>query len=97
MKNPTRSSSASSVRPEVAVPITMSVPAPSRLISAARPAWMTMNRVAPCARASSVSCRCRSGPVLTETPAPRWLGTVGRGRSVGTVHSSGSPARFCAQ
>src|SRR5712691_9909775 len=41
-KKPTRSSSALSVRPAIGLPIGMSVPAPSRLSSAAKPACITI-------------------------------------------------------
>ena len=69
-KNPTRSSSALSVRPAIGLPIAMSLPAPSRLSSPARPACSTMNRLAPHAarkpqepamqlRATAQSQRCR--------------------------------------
>ena len=51
-KNPTRSSSALSVRPAIGLPIGMSLPAPSRVSSAASAACSTMNRLAPLARAS---------------------------------------------
>ena len=54
-KNPTRSSSASSVRPAIGEPIGMSVPAPSRDSSTASAACNTMNTVTPCSRASSTS------------------------------------------
>src|SRR6266481_1675689 len=46
-KNPIRSSSALSVRPAIGLPIAMSLPAPSRLNSAASPACSTMKRLAP--------------------------------------------------
>ena len=45
-KKPTRSSSALSVRPAIGLPIGMSVPAPSRVSSAASAACSTMNRLA---------------------------------------------------
>ena len=45
-KKPMRSSSALSVRPAIGLPIGMSVPAPSRVSSAASPACSTMNRLA---------------------------------------------------
>ena len=63
-KKPTRSSSALSVRPAIGLPIGMSVPAPSRVSSAASPACSTMNRLAPLSRASASRPRCRSAPML---------------------------------
>ena len=59
-KNPIRSSSALSVRPAIGLPIGMSLPAPSRVSSAASPACSTMNRLAPRARESSKSPACSS-------------------------------------
>src|ERR1700721_2389104 len=46
-KNPTRSSSALSVRPAIGLPSAMSLPPPSRLSSPTNPACSTMNRLAP--------------------------------------------------
>src|SRR6202048_3912258 len=46
-KNPTRSSSALSVRPAIGLPSAMSLPPPSRLSSPTNPACNTMNRLAP--------------------------------------------------
>ncbi len=46
-KSPIRSSSAWSVSPAIALPIGMSVPAPSRDSNAANPACSTMNRLVP--------------------------------------------------
>ncbi len=68
---PTRSSSASSVRPAIGLPIGMSVPAPSRVSSAASAACTTMNRLAPDSRASAVSRRCVSASRTTGIVPPR--------------------------
>src|SRR5215468_3631414 len=69
-KNPTKSSSARSVRPAIGLPIAMSSPAPSRLSSAASPACSTMNRLAPCPRPSSSNapCSCAESPNSTLPP-----------------------------
>src|SRR5262245_31285854 len=70
-KNPTKSSSARSVRPAIGLPIAMSSPAPSRLSSAASPACSTMNRLAPCPRASSSKAPCSSALSPNSTLPPR--------------------------
>src|SRR5512133_1452005 len=70
-KNPTKSSSARSVRPAIGLPIAMSSPAPSRLSSAARPACSTMNRLAPCPRASSSNLPCSAAQTPNSTLPPR--------------------------
>ena len=67
-KNPTRSSRAVSVRPATAVPAGISSPAPSLDSSTATAAWITMNNVTPCERASPASPAC--------TPAGTWHGTA---------------------
>ena len=93
-KNPTRSSSAASLRPAIGLPIAMSVPAPSRVSSAASPACSTMNRLAPAARASAASPRCSSASMRKRAHCPpRWLDTAGRGRSAGSSICSGSSGR----
>ena len=69
-KEPTRSSSALSLRPAIGLPIAMSCPAPSRLSRPARHACSTMNRLAPHARASPTSPRMqlRATAQLDNTP-----------------------------
>lgn len=70
-KNPTRSSSASSVRPAIGLPIGMSVPAPSRVSSAATAAWTTMNMLTLPVRASSRSSAASRGSSGMSTVPPR--------------------------
>ncbi|CAM5416180.1 hypothetical protein SVIOM74S_05930 [Streptomyces violarus] len=96
-KNPTRSSRAWSVRPAITVPTGTSVPAPSFVSSAASPACSTMKRLAPDLRASSLSAVCSSESIRRRTRAPLWDATAGRGRSQGSVSSSGSPANAADQ
>ena len=69
-KNPTRSSSASSVRPAIGVPIGTSVPAPTLVSSADRAAMKTMNGVALWVRASSASRAWVAAPSSNSTAAP---------------------------
>ena len=64
MKKPTRSSSASSVRPAIPVPTGMSSPAPSLHSSTASAACTTMNKVTPCSRASATSAGMDPGGYL---------------------------------
>ena len=90
-KNPTSSSSASSVRPAIGVPNGMSVPAPSRVSRPASAACSTMNNVAPLAWASASSFRWTSAPTRKSTMAPSFDATAGRARSTGSTSSSGSP------
>ncbi len=92
-KKPTRSFRASSERPATPVPSGMSVPAPRRVNSAARPAWRTANRVDRWRRASSASAVCSSGSRVNGTASAAPVGTGGRGRSTGSSSSSGRPAR----
>ena len=96
-KKPTRSSSALSVRPAIGLPSGMSVPAPSRVSSAAKPACSTMNRLAWPSRASRTRPACSSAPIASGTVSPRLLATAGRGRSVGRASWSGRPAKCRVQ
>ncbi len=89
---PTRSSSASSVRPAITDPMGMSVPAPSRVSSAASAACTTMNRLAFASRASFTNAACSSGSISRWTVSPRWVAVAGRGRSAGSSSWSGSPS-----
>src|SRR6202023_3418893 len=82
-KNPTRSSSALSVRPAIGLPSAMSLPPPSRLSSPTNPACNTMNRLAPPERASRKSPACSSPSSKSPTLPPRWLATAGRSPSLG--------------
>ena len=90
-KKPTRSSSAASLRPATAVPMGMSVPAPSRESRVASAACTTMNIVAPCRWAIATSRACTCGAQLQSRPRRRGKSpTAGRGRSTGSVSSSGT-------
>ena len=96
-KNPTRSSSALSVRPAIGLPIGMSVPAPSRVSSAASPACSTMNRLAPLvARQPQQGRHAARLDIASATLPPRWLATAGRGRSLGSVKLLGQPRQRSA-
>jgi hypothetical protein len=70
-KNPTMSSSASSVRPETTVPNGMSVPQPSRVSSAATAACATMNSVASCPRARSTRAAWVAASMVRSTRPAR--------------------------
>ena len=93
-KNPTRSSSALSVRPAMGLPIGMSVPAPRRVNSAASPACSTMNKLARLSRASSSEHAVQFALDVSATLSPRWLATAGRGRSVGSSSCREDPERL---
>ncbi len=69
-KKPTSSAKASSVRPAVTVPRGMSVPAPSRDSSAARPACSTISIEACCPRASSCSAEWTGAGSSNSTNPP---------------------------
>ncbi len=96
-KNPTRLSSASSVRPAIAVPMGMSAPAPIRVSRAAIPAWTTMNRLAWWALASAWSASWTTAGTSSSTTPPPFPATAGRGRSVGSSSSSGASASVARQ
>ncbi|SLH48266.1 Uncharacterised protein [Mycobacteroides abscessus subsp. abscessus] len=81
---PTRSSSARSPRPAIGVPIAMSVLLDRRAAQVARAACTTMNRVTPCARATSSSARCSCASTVKWCSAPALEATSGRGRSAGS-------------
>ncbi len=70
-KNPTRSSSASSVRAAETLPIGMSVPAPSLVSRADSADCTTMNSVELVCLASSTSPRCRRASMVNSTSSPR--------------------------
>ena len=89
-KNPTSSSSAASVRPAIGLPIGMSVPAPSRLSSAASAGLQHHEQARAGARAPAPARpRCSSASMSSGTWPPRWLDTAGRGRSAGSSICSG--------
>ncbi|GAA5041080.1 hypothetical protein GCM10023336_00830 [Streptomyces similanensis] len=69
-KQPTNSSSASSVRPAIAEPIGMSVPAPNRDNVTANAACNTMNTVTPSARATSTIRACNSDGISNTAVCP---------------------------
>ncbi len=94
---PTRSSSASSVRPATPLPNAISVPAPKRVSKAAIPACNTMNTVEPVSRASSAMRRCSAPSISNVTVSPAYEATAGRGRSVGKVTCSGRSASLSRQ
>ncbi|GAA3624837.1 hypothetical protein GCM10022419_133020 [Nonomuraea rosea] len=96
-KKPTRSSSATSVRPATTWPIGTSAPAPSRDSSIASAACTTMYVVTPSARATSASRACASAGISNGALCPRCEATGGRGRSNGSASSSGAPARASRQ
>ena len=80
---PIRPSSSASPRPATGVPIAISSLPDSRASSTASAECTTMNRVAPCARASSASASWTTGSIRTSTRAPARFATGGRGRSLG--------------
>ncbi len=96
-KNPTRSSSASSVRPATGEPSGMSSPAPCRCSTVATAARSTMNRVLPDPLASSRSRVYSRGGTSKVWTAPLGSTVTGRGRSSGSSVSPGSPARAVCQ
>src|SRR5262249_2310482 len=100
-KKPTKSSSARSVRPAIGLPIAMSSPAPSRLSSAASPACSTMNRLAPCSRASPSNPPCSSAESPNSTLPPPYLPTAAPPprppRPPGTPISPATPAHRSRQ
>ncbi len=88
-KKPTRSSSASSVRPAMGAPSGMSSPAPRRCSSAAVAAWNSMNMLVPVVPDRSRRARPMSAGSSRRTLPPRPVGSAGRGRSRGRRSSSG--------
>ncbi|SLH95345.1 Uncharacterised protein [Mycobacteroides abscessus subsp. abscessus] len=93
---PTRSSSAAAPRPATGVPTATSVAPDNRASSTAKAACTTMNGVASC-RCARARMRAATGaPSRARTVAPRLEATAGRGRSVGSARSSGSP-RNCSR
>ncbi len=96
-KKPTSSRSASSVRPAIGAPRTMSVPAPRRVSRAAMLACNTMNTVAPDSRASVASPWCSVASRANDSVAPWCVAVAGRGRSVGSSSTAGAPASRSTQ
>ena len=97
-KKPTRSSSASSVRPAIGVPRGMSVPAPSAVSRTARAAWTTMNTLAPVLAGQAGECRRagRGRAVNRRSRRRRWR--RGRARPVGgQVQFLGQPGQRLRQ
>ena len=74
-KNPTRSSSALSVRPAIGLPIAMSLPAPSRVSSAAKSSLQHHEQARSACRAqAATSPAMQLGPTAASpTLPPRWL------------------------
>ncbi|ARX88589.1 hypothetical protein SMD44_08076 [Streptomyces alboflavus] len=82
-KKPTRSVRLSSVRLAMGEPMVMSSPAPRPCRRTARAASRTIEEVAPWVRASSPMAVASCGSRVNSSESPRWLASVGRGRSVG--------------
>ncbi|KAF0962554.1 hypothetical protein MLGJGCBP_04375 [Rhodococcus sp. T7] len=94
---PTTSSSASSPRPAIGVPIATSPVPLSRAVSTASAACITMNIVESCCRARARSARWSSAGTVNRTTPPRSALSAGLGRSRGRSIASGRPDSVCFQ
>ncbi|SKY25941.1 Uncharacterised protein [Mycobacteroides abscessus subsp. abscessus] len=94
---PTNASRSRCPRPAIGVPTVTSVVAASRDRSAASVACTTMNGVTPCSRATADTRPAMAAGIANPTCAPRSEATRGRGRSVGSSTTSGTPASASSQ